>query len=37
MLGGTAEPEMQKYGYDYPFERRNFQAGASSSAIWKVR
>jgi len=21
MLGGTAGPEMQKYGYDYPFER----------------
>jgi poly-gamma-glutamate synthesis protein (capsule biosynthesis protein) len=21
MLGGTAAPEMQKYGYDYPFER----------------
>ena len=21
MLGGTAEPEMLKYGYDYPFER----------------
>jgi poly-gamma-glutamate capsule biosynthesis protein CapA/YwtB (metallophosphatase superfamily) len=21
MLGGTAEPEMQRYGYDYPFER----------------
>jgi poly-gamma-glutamate synthesis protein (capsule biosynthesis protein) len=21
MLGGTAEPEMQKYGYDYPFEQ----------------
>ncbi|MHB8727484.1 MAG: CapA family protein [Sulfuricaulis sp.] len=21
MLGGTAQPEMQKYGYDYPFDR----------------
>ena len=21
MLGGTAQPEMQKYGYDYPFEQ----------------
>ena len=21
MLGGSAEPEMQKYGYDYPFEQ----------------